>query len=133
MNVNKNDNVILMVDDDENFFHIYAWRLERFHQFRYLYAKSGEEAYKILKKQKVDFVISDISMPNGDGFWLLDKLAREYPGIPVIMASGELGVTEKDLMARGASAFVPKMDLSLLSFKFSKLVKKTAEATHSFS
>ena len=133
MNANKNENVILMVDDEEDFFHIYAWRLERFHQFRYLYAKSGEEAYKILKKQKVDFVISDINMPNGDGFWLLDKLASEYPGVPVIMASGELGVTEKDLIARGASAFVPKMDLSLLSFKFSKLVKKPAQTTYSFS
>jgi DNA-binding NtrC family response regulator len=133
MNANKNENVILMVDDEEDFFHIYAWRLERFHQFRYLYAKSGEEAYKILKKQKVDFVISDISMPNGDGLWLLDKLASEYPGIPVIMASGELGITEKDLIARGASAFVPKMDLSLLSFKFSKLVKKPAQTTYSFT
>jgi CheY-like chemotaxis protein len=98
-----------------------------------LYAKSGEEAYKILKKQKVDFVISDISMPDGDGFWLLDKLAREYPSVPVIMASGEVGTTEKDLIARGASAFVPKMDLSLLSFKFAQLVKKPAGAGNSFS
>lgn len=117
MNANNADKVILMVDDEENFFHIYAWRLERFHHFRYLYAKSGEEAYKVLKKQKVDFVISDVNMPDGDGLWLLDKLALEYPAIPVIMAS----------------AFVPKMDLSLLSFKFSKLVKNPAQTIDSFS
>jgi DNA-binding NtrC family response regulator len=133
MNANNADKVILMVDDEENFFHIYAWRLERFHHFRYLYAKSGEEAYKVLKKQKVDFVISDVNMPDGDGLWLLDKLALEYPAIPVIMASGEVGITEKELIARGASAFVPKMDLSLLSFKFSKLVKNPAQTIDSFS
>jgi YesN/AraC family two-component response regulator len=52
---------------------------------RCLKLSEGHEAFKVVENQKVDVVISDINMPNGDGFWLLEKLTTHYHHIPVII------------------------------------------------
>ncbi len=53
----------------------------------YLEAEDGIEAFRILSKEKVDIVISDVIMPRMDGFKFLSliKKDRELKDIPVIM------------------------------------------------
>lgn len=114
--------VVLLVDDETDFFELYAWNLEQFPELQFLHAQSGHEAYAVMGQHKVDVVISDINMPNGNGLWLLEKLSSEYSKIPVIIASSNPELVETELITLGATAFVPKTDLNILSLKFAHLV-----------
>ena len=55
----------------------------------------GMEAIEILPTQKVDLVITDLNMPNVDGFELITSIRNntEYKDIPIIVLSS-LGATE---------------------------------------
>lgn len=48
----------------------------------------GAEALIKLGKSSFDLLLTDISMPNMDGFELALKVARDYPDLPVLMMSG---------------------------------------------
>ena len=62
-------NRILIVEDDENLSLLYqsALKNERFEVFR---AMNGVDALNILDKQFIDLIISDIMMPDMDGYEL---------------------------------------------------------------
>ncbi len=53
-----------------------------------LEAHSGQAALDILKKQAVDLVITDQAMPNMSGVQLIAAIRAEWPGLPVILATG---------------------------------------------
>ncbi|HKK43054.1 MAG TPA: sigma-54 dependent transcriptional regulator [Bacteroidales bacterium] len=44
-------------------------------------------AFRILKNEKIDFLICDFRLPEMDGLKVLEKVKEEYPGIAVIMIS----------------------------------------------
>lgn len=119
---NLTQKVVLIVDDEESFHELYTLHLEAAHSLKFLYAQSGREAYDVMAKEKIDLVISDINMPNGNGLWLLEKLSKEYSSVPVIIASSNLDLEEQELIKLGASAFVPKLELGCLVPKFSSLI-----------
>ena len=56
MNTQGPSKVVLIVDDEENFFEIYAWQLEHYPSLKFLHAQSGHEAYAVLGQHKVDVV-----------------------------------------------------------------------------
>jgi len=72
-------------------------------------ASSGNEALKVLSKQRVDIVLSDLKMSDGDGFELLRNIKKEYPQIEVILLTG-YGTVEKavEAMKEGAYDFITK-------------------------
>jgi len=119
---NLTQKIVLIVDDEESFHDLYTLHLEGTHSLKFLYAQSGKEAYDVMAKEKIDIVISDINMPNGNGLWLLDKLSKEYSNVPVIIASSNVDLHEQELIKLGASAFVPKLELGSLVPKFSRLL-----------
>jgi CheY-like chemotaxis protein len=51
-------------------------------------APNAKVASALLKKQAPDLVITDIFMPEGDGFEMLNELRDREPKIPVIAISG---------------------------------------------
>lgn len=63
---------ILIVDDQEDIITI----LQDFFEMDYqvFTASNGTEAIDILYNNKIDILLSDIIMPNGDGVWLLNKI-----------------------------------------------------------
>jgi CheY-like chemotaxis protein len=70
-------------------------------------AGDGFEALSALKQALPDIIISDLQMPNMNGFEFLSVVRRRFPMIPVIAISGEfsgLSVPESVL----ADAFFPK-------------------------
>lgn len=121
MKVQNAFKTVLLVDDESDFHDLYTCQLEQFTSIKILHAKSGKEAYALMAEQKVDVVISDINMPNGNGLWLLDKLAAEYKDVPVIIASS-MDMVEDELKSRGANSFIHKSNLNILSLKLSHLV-----------
>ncbi len=74
-------------------------------------ADSGKAALQAMERQRPDLVISDITMPDMDGFELL-KLIKAAPGlgdVPVVLVTGDAKVEQRVRAFRlGASDFVIK-------------------------
>ncbi len=79
-------------------------------------AASGNEGDSFLQKTPVDIVITDVRMADGDGIDLLKAIRRRDSKVPpVIVTTGFTDITEKEIMALGAIAFLPKpFDLNLM-------------------
>ncbi|EOG1982772.1 two-component system response regulator GlrR [Proteus mirabilis] len=75
---------LLLVDDDPGLLKLLGMRLtsEGFHIHT---AESGQEALKLLLKEKIDLVISDLRMDEMDGMALFAEIQRQQPGMPVII------------------------------------------------
>lgn len=96
------DNVdILIVDDEENIRNLIGAYLKK-EGFSIFYACNGEEALRIINKQKVKMVILDVMMPVMDGFETI-KAIRECHDMPVIMLSAREEEEDK-LLALGFGA-----------------------------
>lgn len=72
-------------------------------------ASSGNEALKILGKRNTDLILSDLKMPDGDGFELLRAVKKHHPDVEVILLTG-YGTIEKavEAMKEGAYDFITK-------------------------
>jgi two-component system response regulator HupR/HoxA len=79
--------VVLFVDDEEKILKSIARCLldESFHKF---YAKSGQEALEILKREEVHVIVVDMFMPGMDGLELLKIVKKQYPNIINMVLSG---------------------------------------------
>jgi CheY-like chemotaxis protein len=51
-------------------------------------ASSADEALDFMVARPASVVLCDVKMPGHDGFWLADRLRSDWPGTPVVMASG---------------------------------------------
>jgi CheY-like chemotaxis protein len=51
-------------------------------------AASADEAIDFMVARPASMVLCDVKMPGHDGFWLADRLRSDWPGTPVVMASG---------------------------------------------
>ena len=79
---------ILVVDDDALVLMNTAAMLDDLgHEV--LEASSGQQALRVLRRGKpVDLVLTDQVMPGMTGLDLLAEIAAEWPGVPVVLASG---------------------------------------------
>tara|TARA_B100000686_G_scaffold320094_1_gene371416 strand:+ start:321 stop:953 length:633 start_codon:yes stop_codon:yes gene_type:complete len=50
-------------------------------------AASGEQALRLITEHKVDVLLLDIRMPDGDGLNTLGRVKLDYPEIPVLLLS----------------------------------------------
>lgn len=93
----------LVVDDEEVLREILVVQLAE-HEVEALEASCANDALELLEKQVVDFIISDVRMPNGDGIDLLVGLQKlsdeERPDI--VMMTGFADLTEEEAMQMGA-------------------------------
>ena len=97
---------ILIVDDEPSLREIGKLLLEA-QGYEVLCAEDGFEGLIALKKSLPDIIISDLRMPNMNGFEFLCVVRRRFPAIPVIVISSEftgLSVPESVL----ADAFFSK-------------------------
>lgn len=75
---------LLLVDDDPSLLKLLGMRLtsEGFHVTT---AESGQEALRLLAREKIDLVISDLRMDEMDGMALFAEIQKYQPGMPVII------------------------------------------------
>lgn len=72
-------------------------------------AENGNKAFEIFCREKVDFILSDIRMPGGDGVSFLQKVrerSAQHP--PFFFLSGFSDVTPEIAKAKGAQALLAK-------------------------
>lgn len=100
---------ILIVEDDEDLLQFISKRLE--YQYTIYKTTNGTEAIKVLQKKLINLVISDIMMPEMDGFELCCKIKKdtEFSHIPVILLTAKTNVQSKITgLECGADAYIEK-------------------------
>lgn len=78
---------VLVVDDDESARLFLGSILEAAGHFVF-YARTGEEAIRAFLRKGAHVVVTDLEMPRGDGFELIDAIVGINPDVPVIAVSG---------------------------------------------
>lgn len=78
---------ILFVDDEE---HILKALRRLFAQTDYdtFFASGGQEALEILAQEKIDLIVSDMRMPEMNGYQLLKQVRVKYPATMRVILSG---------------------------------------------
>ncbi len=116
---------ILLVDDEVITLKIVSEILKQ-KDYHVETASDGLDALMKIGKQNFDLVLSDINMPNLDGFHLLDFMKQKNINIPVVFMTGE---TDEDYEAKGlklgAVEHIKKpIDKDILLLRLEKLLKK---------
>lgn len=102
---------ILLVDDEAGNRRVYGDLLER-EGYSVRLAGCGDEAFALAAESPPDLVLSDVSMPDGDGLSLLARLRAEKKTarVPVILMSGVRKDPDEQAegLERGADDYLPK-------------------------
>ncbi len=101
---------ILFVDDDRILRNLVSKKLEPYSgTVTTLLAEDGIKAVQILKDHHVSLVITDIQMPEMNGYALLAEMSGKYPDIPKIILTGySTPTSKKRAMDIGATAYIEK-------------------------
>ncbi len=91
---------------------------------------SGKDAVKMIDKLKPDIVITDIMMPDMDGYEVAKNLREKGYENPIIAASGRSDISErKKISAAGIDAFLLKpLNLQMLLDKIDELMANSARS-----
>jgi two-component system response regulator HupR/HoxA len=79
--------VVLFVDDDEMVLKSIS-RILTDESYDKYFAKNGEDALEILKREEVHVIVVDMIMPGMDGLELLQIVKKKYPNIISMVMSG---------------------------------------------
>jgi len=124
---------ILLVDDiKENLYALQLLIEDNFDNIHILSALSAEEAVLKIMKYDIDLILSDVQMPNIDGFELIEylKTIDETKNIPIILITGIYQDEEyiKKGYKSGAVEYISKpIDNELLCSKLSVFLSIYAE------
>ncbi len=91
--------IILIVDDEPRLIKTIETGLKVHRDsFQVLTAHNGNEAVSILQSHEIDLVITDLKMPEMDGFELLAYITSHHPSIPaIVMTAFSTPVIEKQV------------------------------------
>ncbi len=104
----RNEITILIVDDEPGIREILTENFE-LDGFKVISASGANEAIDIFPNQKIDFIISDVRMPAGDGVSLLKHLREKHPNFThIVLASGFAEITVEEVKRLGAIDLITK-------------------------
>jgi len=101
---------VLIVDDEKTFLLSLSDGLTTYAgEFNTLTAENGKKAVEILRTIPVHLVVTDLKMPEMDGYALLAYMSRHHPDIPVVVmtAYGSPQMEER-LTSLSVTAYVEK-------------------------
>jgi len=82
------NNESILVVDDEPALRKLAKEILQSQNYQVLCAEDGEEALKILTTKNIDLMVTDVIMPNMDGFQLASLVKQQFPEIKILIVSG---------------------------------------------
>lgn len=98
---------ILIVDDDPDIRRILRKVLRPVG--RVLEAADGEEALRLLAREKPELMLLDVTMPGVDGLTVLARARAAVPSLIVLMLTGETDLhVARAALERGARAYITK-------------------------
>jgi len=99
---------VLIVDDEKDILNTLSEVLAEL-RLTPVTASDGLEALKVINSRKVDLIITDLMMPNMDGFELIQKARQVNANIPIAVISGfSEGRNVVEALSRGAYNFITK-------------------------
>ena len=117
---------ILIIDDEPMICSALKMLLEDA-RYDVITAENGRQGIELYKTENPDLVISDINMPEMNGFQVCEYIHNDNPDLPVIVLSG-LGAVEDAMKAikLGAWDFVTKpiKDFSVFEHSINKIFEK---------
>lgn len=87
---------VLIVDDDPNILDLLQESLMDL-SFKVIKAENGEEALNVVKKNKIDCIVTDIAMPKMDGPEMIRRLHTEGHTIPFFFVTAYHDYPREDL------------------------------------
>jgi AmiR/NasT family two-component response regulator len=101
---------VLLAEDDNDTRAMISETLDKHGHIVVAAAASGAEAIAAAAKHIPDVVVLDVHMPDGSGIDAARAISKEYPGIAVILFTGDesLQLTEQDAEETSAIAFLQK-------------------------
>lgn len=121
--------VILVVEDNKNTQLLTATRLKPY--FEAVCADDGLDAMDVFYSRHIDLVISDIMMPNMDGFELLQRIRSEGFNTPVLLLTAKQAMQDKrEGYNLGTDDYVTKpVDYDELLLRVNALLRRARIAT----
>jgi DNA-binding response OmpR family regulator len=102
---------ILLVDDEPGIRESVQAYLEDNEEFQVQVASNATEAWEKIEADKPDLIVSDIMMPQVDGYQFLHKIREDprYQAIPVVFLTAR-GMTSDRIQGyeAGCDAYLPK-------------------------
>ncbi|MET3114568.1 two-component system cell cycle response regulator [Pedobacter sp. CG_S7] len=101
--------VVLLIDDNDDILEFISDDLSE--KFHVLTATNGMEGLAILEKEIIHLVISDVMMPQMDGFQLCERIKSsiEFSHIPVILLTAKITLQSKiQGLELGADVYIEK-------------------------
>jgi CheY-like chemotaxis protein len=121
---------VLVVDDDAVVRNFMMRILKPYEdELDVITAKNGKEAAEIITKNKIDLVVTDINMPEMDGFELLAHMTQTRPNTPVFVMTGNWSAAvEERLKAFGPVKYFEKpMNIDVFTEALLDELDSTAE------
>jgi two-component system NtrC family response regulator len=94
---------ILIIDDEENLRNLMG-RVIALEGYQVVQASTIKEGLKLLTKESVSVVITDVKLPDGNGIQLTSKIKQEHPAIEVIVLTA-YGTIQDGVLAIKSGAF----------------------------
>jgi DNA-binding NtrC family response regulator len=107
---------VLIIEDERPVCESFALFLEDL-DYTVFQAADGVEGLELFQQHQPDIVITDLRMPRMNGHEVLERLAKEHPELPLIVASGTGNIADTvDALHLGAWDYIlkPVSDLSML-------------------
>ncbi|CAH8281540.1 DNA-binding NtrC family response regulator [Mariniflexile fucanivorans] len=98
---------ILVVDDDINILELLQRHLKSWDYHTYK-AVSVKEAVAILRDTSVDLLITDLKMPEVDGFELLKFVSEHYPKLPKLVVTGYPSIQDSLVAIKSKVVYLTK-------------------------
>ncbi|MTI47157.1 MAG: response regulator transcription factor [Firmicutes bacterium] len=117
---------ILVVEDDRNLQKLMRAVLRQ-QGYNVLSANDGGEALEIIDKSHVDLVISDIMMPNMNGFDLTEALRKSNYNLPILMITAKetLEDKRKGFLVGTDDYMVKPIDMDEMGFRVAALLRRS--------
>ncbi|HAM3214394.1 TPA: two-component system response regulator QseF/GlrR, partial [Escherichia coli] len=121
---------LLLVDDDPGLLKLLGLRLTR-EGYSVVTAESGAEGLRVLNREKVDLVISDLRMDEMDGMQLFAEIQKVQPGMPVIILTAHGSIPDAVAATQqGVFSFLTKpVDKDALYQAIDDALEQSAPAT----
>ncbi len=99
---------ILVVDDEDDVREMVSKVIEHI-GYEAMMAENGIKALELLRKEPFSVMITDLKMPEMDGFKLMELVKKEFPQIHIICMTAHGGLySYMDVISQGATDYITK-------------------------
>ena len=121
---------ILVVEDDKNLRKLIITCLKR-ENYNTYEATNGLEALNVLDEQYIDLIVTDIMMPQMDGYELIKELREANYMVPILLVTAKSTLSDKkEGFLLGADDYMVKpIDIEELPLRVKALLKRSKQAS----